>query len=345
MVSLFSFLVVIAVCVMIHEGGHYFAAVNRKVQVHEFAFGMGPKLFSRRRNGTVWSIRALPIGGFVRLEGTNDDDTNPEDVPDPTRSFMNRKAWERFMIIAGGAAMNIVLAWLLMAFSLATHGVLDMKTPKIGMLMENYPAAQMGARQGDVILSINGHSIKEWGDIRGTLQNLSSDDAVITVSRNGSQVTLSGKVPYSAEHKARLFGVQPSRAVYPIGKAFTSSLSFCWQLGMEIVKGLWQILTGRMPADVKGPVGIAQYAGEAAREGFWTFIAFLAVINLNLGLLNLLPFPALDGGRLVFLFGEMVSGRKFPEKWESRIHLVGFALLMALIAFVTWNDIASFIKL
>lgn len=344
MVSLLAFLLVIGICVIIHEGGHFFAAVWRRVQVHEFAFGMGPKLFSRRRRGVIWSIRALPIGGFVRLEG-EEEESRPEDTPDPARSFQKRRPWERFVIIAGGAAMNIALAWLLMAFSLAAHGVLDMKTPKIGTLMENYPAAQMGAQAGDTVLSINGTPIQEWGDIRATLQKLSTDEADIVVNREGSQLTLSGKIPYDEARKARLWGVQPSRLVYPIGKALTSSLGFCWQMSVEIVRGLWQMLMGKIPADVAGPVGIAEYAGNAAREGFWTFIAFLAVINLNLGLLNLFPFPALDGGRLVFLFGEMVSGRKFPEKWESRIHLIGFALLMALIAFVTWNDIARMMKL
>lgn len=344
MVSLLSFLVVIGVCVVIHEGGHFFAAVWRNVQVHEFAFGMGPKLFSKRRKGVIWSIRALPIGGFVRLEG-EEEEPRPEDIPDPARSFQKRKPWERFVIIAGGATMNIVLAWLLMTFSLATHGVLDMKTPKIGTLMENYPAAQMGAQEGDLVLSINDTPIKEWGDIRTTLQKLSTDEANIVVDRKGSGVTLSGKIPYDAERKSRLWGVQPSRVVYPVGKALTSGLGFCWQMSVEIIKGLWQMLMGKIPADVAGPVGIAEYAGNAAREGFWTFIAFLAVINLNLGLLNLFPFPALDGGRLVFLFGEMISGHKFPEKWESRIHLVGFALLMALIVFVTWKDITRLMKL
>ncbi len=344
MVSLLSFLVVIGVCVIIHEGGHYLAAVWRKVQVHEFAFGMGPKLFSRRRNGVIWSIRALPIGGFVRLEG-EEEEPRPEDTPDPERSFQKRRPWERFVIIAGGATMNIVLAWLLMTFSLATHGVLDMKTPKIGTLMADYPAATMGAQVGDTILSINGAPIGEWGEIRTTLQKLKTDDVRVVVDRGGSEVTLTGKVPYSGEHKARLWGVQPSRVVYPLGKALYSGLSYSWQMSVDILKGLWMMVTGKIPADVAGPVGIAQYAGNAAREGFWTFIAFLAVINLNLGLLNLFPFPALDGGRLVFLFGEMVSGRKFPEHWESRIHLVGFALLMALIAFVTWKDIARLMKL
>lgn len=344
MVSLFSFLLVIGICVIIHEGGHFFAAVWRNVQVHEFAFGMGPKIFSRRGKGVIWSVRAFPIGGFVRLEG-EEDEPRPEDMPDPARSFQRRRIWERFIIVAGGAAMNILFAWLLMTFSLAAYGVLDMKTPKIGTLMENYPAAQMGAQTGDTILSINGTPIKEWGDIRATLQELASDEANIVVSRNDSHVTLSGKIPYDENRKARLWGIQPSRLVYPVGKALTSSLGFCWQMSVEIIRGLWQMVIGKIPADVAGPVGIAEYAGNAAREGFWTFIAFLAVINLNLGLLNLFPFPALDGGRLVFLFGEMVSGRKFPEKWENRIHLVGFALLLALIAFVTWNDIVRVMKL
>jgi regulator of sigma E protease len=123
-------------------------------------------------------------------------------------------------------------------------------------------------------------------------------------------------------------------------KALYSGGGYCVQMSVDILKGLWGMITGALQADVAGPVGIAVMAGDAARQGFWTFISFLAVINLNLGLLNLLPFPALDGGRLVFLFGEMISGRKFPEEWENKIHLVGFALLMILIVFVTWKDIS-----
>ena len=338
MVSLLAFLLVISVCVVIHEGGHYLAAIWRNVQVHEFAFGMGPRLFSRRRNGTIWSIRAFPIGGFVRLEGMEDDPL-PEDTPDPTRAFPIRKAWERFVIIAGGAAMNILLAWFLTTLLLASYGVVDLKAPVVGQLIEGFPATTMGAEPGDRVLSINGTPIHEWGEIRSTLQKIDTDAVTILVERGGAEVELSGTVPYSADREARLWGVQPSRLRYPIYKAVTSGLGYCWQMSVEILRGIWQMLTGTLQAEVAGPVGIAVMAGDAARQGFWTFISFLAVINLNLGLLNLLPLPALDGGRLVFLLGEMLSGRKFPEKWENRIHIVGFAMLMVLIAFVTWKDI------
>ncbi|MDR1020927.1 MAG: RIP metalloprotease RseP [Synergistaceae bacterium] len=342
LVSLLAFLLVIGICVVIHEAGHYLAAVWRDVQVHEFAFGMGPRLCSKRRNGVLWAIRAFPIGGFVRLEGMEDEPL-PDDEPDPARAFPIKRAWERFVIIAGGPFANIALAWLLTSLLLASYGVLDLKSPVVGALMEGYPAAKMGAVPGDRVISINGHEINEWGDIRSTLAKIEEDGVEVVISRGGERVTLTGEVPYNEEGKARLWGVQPTRVRYSPGKALISGLAYCWRMSVEILNSLWMMVTGRLQAEVAGPVGIAVMAGNYAREGFWTFMMFLSVINLNLGLMNLLPLPALDGGRLVFLLGEMVFRRKFPEVWENRIHIAGFALLLALIAFVTWKDIARLI--
>jgi regulator of sigma E protease len=276
------------------------------------------------------------------MEG-DEDEPLPEDEPDPTRSFPIRKAWERFVIIAGGAFANIVLAWLLTTVLLAGYGVIDFKSPVVGRLMEGYPAAEMGALPGDKVVSINGTAINAWPEIRATLQDVDADEVSVVVERDGERLTLEGRIPFSEKQNARLWGVQPGRVRYSIAAALTGGMGYCWQMSVDILRGLWQMITGAVGADIAGPVGIAVMAGDAARQGFWTFITFLAVINLNLGLLNLLPLPALDGGRLVFVLGEMISGRKFPEKWENRIHIVGLVMLLALIAIVTFMDIARLI--
>ena len=328
---------------LIHEGGHYAAAVWRNIQVHEFAFGMGPGLLTKRSKiGTLWALRIFPVGGFVRLEG-DENELRPGDIPDPSRSFNVRRPWERCVVIAGGAIMNILLAWLLTTLLLSVNGINDLRSPVVGNLMPGYPAEKMGALPGDKVLSINGQTITEWSDIRKTLQNLETDDASITIRRGDAELTLSGTIPFSEEQGVRLWGVQPSRMRYPIYKAAYEGMSYCWRLSVMTYQGLWQTITRQIPPDVSGPVGIAIMAGDYARQGFWALITFLAVINLSLGLLNLLPLPALDGGRLVFIIAEMIFGRKFPEKWENRIHLVGFVMLMALMAFVTWHDIMKWL--
>jgi len=319
------------------------AAVWRKVQVHEFAFGMGPGILTKRSKiGTLWALRIFPIGGYVRLEG-DENDLREGDVPDPAGNFNNKRPWERFVVISGGAFMNILFAWLLTTLILSANGINDLQSPVVGDLMPGYPAERMGALPGDRVLAINGHEIIEWSDIRKTLQLIETDETNITIRRGTEELTLSGTIPFSEEHEARLWGVQPSRVRYTVFKAAYKGMDYCLRISIMTFEGLWQMIIRKAPMDVAGPVGIARMAGDAAMQGFWTFITFLAIINLSLGLLNLLPFPALDGGFLVLIIGEIVSGRKFPEKWAKRINLVGFVMLMTLIAFVTWHDIAKWL--
>ena len=343
LVSLLSFLVVIAICVIIHEEGHLAAAVWRDVQVHDFSFGMGPAILSKRsKSGVLWAWRLFPIGGYVRLEG-EDEEEREGDSPDHARSIYAKKPWERFVIVAGGAAMNILFAWMLTSFLLSANGV-NVDSPVVGRLLEDRPAAAMGAIPGDRVLSINGNKISVWSDIRTTLQEIDTDEVSITVKRGDAEMVLAGTVPFDKERGVRLWGVEPSRIKYPVYKALFVGMSYCWKMSVQILQGLWGMIMGTLQADVAGPVGIAAMAGNAAREGFWTFITFLAVINLNLGLLNLLPLPALDGGRIVFILGEMISGRKFPEAWERRIHFVGLIAFLALIVLVTWKDILRLLE-
>ncbi|MCF0247294.1 MAG: RIP metalloprotease RseP [Synergistes sp.] len=345
MISLIAFLIVIGICVMSHEGGHYWAARFRNVLIHEYSFGMGPVLWSSKKGETQYSVRAFPIGGFVKLEGEDaEDEDEPTEKPenyDPSRSLANKKPWERILIIGAGAAVNIILAWLLTAIFLSGHGTYDLGTPKIGKVMEDTPAYTSGLKSGDIIKEIDGQKLAEWSDIRKNIQreDKDGDRFEIVVERNGEEKNITADIPVKDKETGRMLGVQPSFVKYPFITALHKAFAYSWNMSVDILKGLWMMITGQTKADVAGPVGIASMAGSAFREGFWTFIAFLGIINLNLGLINLLPFPALDGGRIIFIAVELVTRRKIPQRVETMIHYAGFVILIALILFVTGKDI------
>lgn len=334
----------ISICVISHEGGHYLAAKWRGVFVYEFSFGMGPIIFSRRRGETLWSVRAFPIGGFVSLEG-EDSGEKRANVQDKTalegRSLQNKRPWERLLILASGAGVNLILAWLLTAVLLVGMGTLDLSRPAIGLILPDTPAQRAGLQSGDLIKSINGAQLDAWGDIRKIVQakDVPDDTFVLEIERNGQTIKMTIDIPQNVESGVRMLGVQPTVVKYPIHKALAHGLSYSWQMGAGIIGGLWMVVSGQMASDVVGPVGIAVMAGDALEGGAWSFLAFLGIINLHLGLINLLPFPALDGGRIVFVLIEMITRRKIPEKWESYVHFAGFAVLITLIILVTGKDI------
>lgn len=312
--------------------------------IHEFSFGMGPLLWGRKKGETQYSVRAFPVGGFVKLEG-EDAEAGEEPKPegyDPARSLANKKPLEKIFIIGAGASVNIILAWLLTAIFLAGYGVYNLEVPKIGTVMENTPAQSAGLMTGDIVKKIDGKELKAWADIRSSIVRKDKKDGepfAVTVERKGEQKDFKINIPVDKETGSRLLGVQPSHEKYPPLKALGTSFTYSWNMSREILKGLWMAITGQIKADVTGPVGIATMAGDAFKEGFWTFIAFLGVINLNLGLLNLLPFPALDGGRIIFIAIELITRKKVPEKIETMIHYAGFLVLIALILLVTGKDI------
>jgi regulator of sigma E protease len=337
-VSLLSFLLVIGISVIIHELGHFLFSIRFGVKVYEFAFGMGPAFFQKRRGETLYSIRAFPIGGFVRLAGMEEEQEG-ESAP-AERTYPCKSPLQRFAILAGGPFFNILLAIILTTALLAFHGVLDVRSATVGSTMSGYPAERIGLLEGDRILSINGKTVTSWDSMSSALRSEAPKGPVsLLVERKGQTLTFSVRVEKDPKFGVPLLGIRPRNVRYPLPEAIFRSVGTAWEMTVSILRGLWTWAFGKQSVEFAGPVGIASMAGDAARQGWWSFISFLAVINLNLGILNLFPFPALDGGRLFFLIGEMLTGRRLPAKWENLIHVAGFALLLALIVYVTWKDI------
>jgi regulator of sigma E protease len=338
MSSLLSFVLVIGICVVAHEYGHYLTARLFGVQVHEFAFGMGPVIFSRKGKHNLWSLRIFPIGGFVRLAGMEEEDEG--ECIEPGRAFYDKAAWKRFLILLNGSAANIVLALLLTAAFLAGHGVINTADTVVGEVMTGYPAEESGIMQGDKILSVNGSPVGDWSSMSLKIREEALKGPVIFSVARGDGVLSIKALIKANDQGIPLFGIRPGFKKYSPGEAFSSAFSYTMKMSSDMISGILGWISGREKMDVTGPVGIASLAGEAARKGLWTFLSFLALINLNLGLINLFPFPALDGGRLFFTAGELVLGKRLPPKTENYIHMAGFFLLIALILYITWQDLA-----
>ena len=339
--SLIAFIIVIAVCVIVHEYGHYITAKILGVQVHEFAFGMGPAILQHRNKKTkmLWSWRLFPIGGFCRLAGMNEEEEGESVISG--KGFEEQAAWKRFLILLNGSLFNILLAVLLMAAFLYGHGVLDMDSTKIGEIMSGFPAEIAGLKAGDEVLSVNGEKVSKWREMseKVRVESLKNENVTLEVKRGNENLTLNIKIPMNEEYGRPMLGVSPSHARYGFFKAIKSSLGYTYRMTLMMMRGFYELIMRRQEADVTGPVGIASMSGKAMREGFWDFLTFIAIIALNLGILNLFPIPALDGGRILFVLLEMILRRRLPNKVENWIHTAGFAILISLMILITCKDV------
>ena len=342
--SIIAFVIVIAICVLVHEYGHYITARTLGVQVHEFAFGMGPALRQRESRGPggsrmLWSLRAFPIGGFCRLAGMGEESGDESVLPG--MGFNEQPAWKRFFILLDGSLSNVVLALLLTAFFLWGHGVMDMEDTRIGTPMEGFPAESSGLLEGDRIAAVNGKRVSEWREMSDALRDeaLKDENVHIEVLRGGQTLSMTVRIPVSAEYGRPMLGVSPALRSYGPLEAVTGAAGYTWQMTRLMVRGILDWILQREEVDVTGPIGIASMSGRAMREGLWSFVTFLALISLNLGLLNLFPIPALDGGRILFVLLEMILRRRLPERVENWIHTAGFVLLIGLMLFITCQDV------
>ena len=333
-------IVFFGIIISLHEFGHFITAKLFGVTVNEFSIGMGPVLLKKKKNGTQYSWRLLPIGGFVSLEGEDEESEDPH-------AFGNQKAWKRFIVIAAGATINIILGLLLICVMLGADGKVASK--EVYAVSDYMAAEENGIRVGDKIESINGISVFSARDLYYGLYRDNDGIYDITLKRDGEKIKLEAiEVRYSAEEGYCDFIVGEKDVKFynllPGAVTETASMTKLVFLSLaDMLKGNYGM------KDISGAVGtiniVADTASDALTSADYSSLIFiLAFITVNIGIVNLLPLPALDGGRLFFLLIEMIFRKPVPKKFEAVVHAVGFALLMVLMAVITFNDIVNIAK-
>lgn len=325
--AIFVFLMVI----LFHEFGHFIVAKMVGIKVNEFSIGMGPKIFQKRKGETKYSIRLLPIGGYVSMEGEDESSDDP-------RSFNKVPALSRIAVVAAGAIMNFVLA--IIVFSIVSFNI-GMPTTTISETIENSPAERVGLKRGDQILSINEVETKKWDSVVEEINKFNPNEKMkITLLRNGEKIHY--LISPELNDDRVIIGIIPVSE-----RTFFSSIKGGFEKTGKMLKLMFNFIglafRGKVSTkDLSGPVGVIYTIGEAAKYGIISLLYLMGFISVNLGFFNLLPLPALDGSRIIFLAIELIRKKPINPEKEGFIHFVGFVLLVTLMLIVTYSDIIRF---
>lgn len=330
MITIISSIIIFLLVILIHEFGHFIVAKMNGVSVLEFSIGMGPKLFQKESNGTLYSLRLLPVGGYCQLEGEDEENDSPN-------SLNNQSPFVRLKVILAGAIMNFILAFILLILLMSVSRV----STEVSGVLENSPAYSSGIQAGDKIVSINGQMLEDGEQVLESIKK-SKGDLDIVLLRNEKSKNI--KVTPRLENNNRKIGVNFQEEYniknFNIIKGLEKGIATFLNLTGMLYKFLGMLITGKLGlGGVSGPVGVVKEIGNAAKTGVVNLIFLLAYININLGVFNLLPIPALDGGRAIFILIEMIFGKKISQEKEGYIHMVGLILLLGLIAIVTIKDV------
>ena len=337
MLTILATIFVFGIIVFIHEFGHFITAKASGMRVDEFAIGFGPAIAKKRKGETLYSIRAIPLGGYNKIAGMD-----PEEPLDD-RSFLNKPVWKRFIVIAAGAVFNFLLAIVIFFMIYAVNGIqTPSMEPVVGNMMSNSPAMTAHMTVNDRIVSINGKPVNEWTDISKSLQGTANTLVPIVVNRDGVNQELT-VIPEAVGNDGRaVIGINPVMNSMPlnVAEAVVQSLHTTGFVLVSMVDGIWSMITGHTNAELAGPIGVAQMAGQVAESGFANLLQFTALLSLNLGVINLLPIPALDGGHLIVLIIEGITRRRLPAKALQYIQMSGIVILLALFVYATPHDIS-----
>jgi regulator of sigma E protease len=352
-VTIVAFLVALSLLVFVHELGHFAVAKRLGVKVLRFSIGFGPIMFARRRGETEYAVSAMPLGGYVKMLGEEDE---REAAAEPERAFSTQSPLRRSAIVLAGPAMNFVFAFLVYALLfLAVGAEVPSSEPRVGGVAAASPAEQAGLRVGDRVVAVDGQPTTTWDALAKTVRESKGAPLALTVEREGRQLTVT-VTPTLREARSifgedqghvYLIGIEASRDWQPVGplRAIGMAGQQTATATYVVVQGLVLMVQGRVPLrELGGPIAIARAAGQQARAGVRYFLSMLAFLSINLGVLNLLPIPVLDGGHLALVAVEGVMGRPLRQRYREVAQQVGLLLLLSLMVFVFWNDIHRLVQ-
>ena len=345
LITIVAFIAVLVVLIIAHELGHFATAKASGVRVDEFGLGFPPRLLSVRRGETLYSLNAIPLGGFIKMAGEED--------PKLPRSLASKSIGTRLLVLSAGSLMNLLLPLLLFSIAFMIPHNLVIGQVMVEEVALNSPAARAGIEPGDMFLRVNGKPVRNIGDLHRYIHLNLGKEICILVKHSDSttedvQLIPRWKPPEGQGAIGIVVNMSHPTVISqhkPFWKAIPLGVGACIETFALFKNGIISMIIGAMPMELAGPVGIAQLTGEVAKAGISPLLEFAAFLSINLAIINIFPLPALDGGRIVFVLLEWVRrGRRIPAKTEGLIHYIGFAMLMAGILLITYHDIIRIIS-
>lgn len=346
------FFIALSVLILVHELGHYLAARASGVRVDEFGLGLPPRIVGKKKWGTVWSLNWLPVGGFCKLFG---EDNSEKGASSSKESFVTKNPWQKGLIVIGGVTMNLVLAIIIFAISYSITGVpKESGRVRVVEVAKNSPAERAGISSDDIVLKVGDKEVKKAEEMTAEVGKRKGEKIGLTVEREGQRQDLSVDIRKEAPAGEGLLGVVINSSEvekikwYQFYKGVGAGFREAYYWGKVIIEGLGKMIgglfVGEIPKDVAGPIGMFKATQTIrAQQGFLALVHFLGIISVNLAVVNILPFPALDGGRIIFVVYELITKKRANQKLEMTVNNIGMLILLSLIVLITIGDIKHLI--
>jgi regulator of sigma E protease len=342
--TLVAFVVTISVIVTLHELGHFLAARLMGMRVKRFSIGFPPCFYTHKFGETEFSLCWIPLGGYVQIAGMVDESLEEGGITGAPDEFMSKNPLQKVFTLSAGVLMNYITAFLIIAGLTAVMGVSEVSGTSVAEVLSGMPAIKAGVHAGDKIIAVNGENTPTWQNIVERIST-TGDTVALTLTRAPADtfvVRMATQAVDDGGGKRRVVGIAPQVTVRSasVGDVASRGWSFCAGTSSGIVHFLFGLATGQSSiAQISGPLGVAKLSGESARQGGGAFLFFIAYVSVSIGFLNILPFPALDGGHVLYVVIEAIIRRPIPTKVKLWLQQVGMALLILLIVFVSYHDI------